>query len=391
MDQELPRYLKKRVMRIALYPVKLFPIRNNRILIHNDLAQNYSANPKYIAEELISTYKGKFDIVFSVKNPDKYADCGLPIRFVKYKSWSFFFAALTSKVFISNSGGYSFLPLKKKQYVINTHHGGGAYNTAGLDMFGDTPLFRKDILMSSNPCDIFLSTCRKFTKVISKAMLIPEEKFWEIGMPRNDILINNDDKLRQKVREKIGLKENEHLVLYAPTYRKPEDDYFNESIAISYDINCKEVCEALTKRFGGIWKFAFRLHPCVTNRNELPKGNVIDLSDYEEMQELLMVADVMINDFSSSMWDFMLTSKPCFIYAKDLDHYIETTKLYTPVEEWPFPKSISNEQLIDCITSFDENMYSENCKKHYEALGGCETGKATKLVAKKICEITGIE
>ncbi len=379
MDQELPRYLKKRVMRIALYPVKLFPIRNNRILIHNDLAQNYSANPKYIAEELISTYKGKFDIVFSVKNPDKYADCGLPIRFVKYKSWSFFFAALTSKVFISNSGGYSFLPLKKKQYVINTHHGGGAYKTAGLDMFGDTPLFRKDILMSSNPCDIFLSTCRKFTKVISKAMLIPEEKFWEIGMPRNDILINNDDKLRQKVREKIGLKENEHLVLYAPTYRKPEDDYFNESIAISYDINCKEVCEALTKRFGGIWKFAFRLHPCVTNRNELPKGNVIDLSDYEEMQELLMVADVMINDFSSSMWDFMLTSKPCFIYAKDLDHYIETTKLYTPVEEWPFPKSISNEQLIDCITSFDENMYSENCKKHYEALGGCETGKATKL------------
>lgn len=241
MDQELPRYLKKRVMRIALYPVKLFPIRNNRILIHNDLAQNYSANPKYIAEELISTYKGKFDIVFSVKNPDKYADCGLPIRFVKYKSWSFFFAALTSKVFISNSGGYSFLPLKKKQYVINTHHGGGAYKTAGLDMFGDTPLFRKDILMSSNPCDIFLSTCRKFTKVISKAMLIPEEKFWEIGMPRNDILINNDDKLRQKVREKIGLKENEHLVLYAPTYRKPEDDYFNESIAISYDINCKEV------------------------------------------------------------------------------------------------------------------------------------------------------
>lgn len=57
----------------------------------------------------------------------------------------------------------------------------------------------------------------------------------------------------------------------------------------------------------------------------------IDLTDYEDMQELLLAADAMINDFSSSMWDFMLTGNPSFMYAVDLPHYVETTEVYTPV------------------------------------------------------------
>ena len=113
----------------------------------------------------------------------------------------------------------------------------------------------------------------------------------------------------------------------------------------------------------------------------------MDFSNYEDMQDLLIAADVMINDFSSSMWDFMLTGKPCFIFAIDLQHYINTTEVHTPVSEWPFPRATNNEELERNIIGFDEEKYSADCKSHYEMLGGCETGEATKLVCDRIYNV----
>ena len=120
------------------------------------------------------------------------------------------------------------------------------------------------------------------------------------------------------------------------------------------------------------------------NRGEFHNDDVIDLSDYDEMQELLLIADAMINDFSSSMWDYMLTEKPSFLFAKDLDHYIKTTEVYTPVEEWPFPKATNNDELEANIMNFNIDQYKLACKQHYKKLGGCESGCATKLVCDRI-------
>lgn len=372
-------------MRLLLYPLRIFPIKHNRILMHNDLAYNYSCNPKFVTEYLQKKYPDQFEIFFSVRNPKQYSNQN-NIRFIKFNSLKYFFYTLTSKVYLTNSGGFSYIPLKKKQIVINTHHGGGAYKKIGRYVYGDTTIFRKDLLLSANQTTVFLSTCKKFTDVVSDSLLVPKCKFWEIGMPRNDILLNKNIKLYQSIRNKLKLKAGERLVLYAPTYRKYNDNYFKDSIAISYGIDCARVCSALKTRFGGEWVFGFRLHPCVANRNELPKGNIMDLSDYEEMQELLLVADVMINDFSSSMWDFMLTGKPSFLYAKDLEHYIQTTDVETPINEWPFPKSTNNDELEKSILEFDAIQYEKNVKKHYAELGGCESGKATQLVGDYIHE-----
>lgn len=387
---ELIRYYQKIVMRILLFPMRLLPIKKNRVSVNNILSNNYSGNPKYVTEYLTKYYPGKFDIVISVKEPEKYQILkSKGMKVVRFNSFKYFFYAMTSKVFLTNSGGFSYIPLRKTQIVINTWHGGGAYKKIGIFMYNNTPMFRKDLMLSSRSTTVFLSTCQKATEFISASLLIPKEKFWEIGMPRNDLLFNideKDEKVYYQLREKLGLKKGEYLVLYAPTYRKPNDNYFKESIAISYGIDCRRVCVALEKKFGGIWKFAFRLHPCVTNRDLLPEGNIIDLSDYEDMQELLLAADVMINDFSSSMWDFMLTGRPSFLFAMDFEHYIKTTEVEIPVSEWPFSKSINNDELEKNILEFDEEKYREACKKYYCNLGGCETGNASKLVSEYIDE-----
>lgn len=381
------RYSKKILMRTLMLPLRLLPLRRNRVVLLNALARNYGDNPKSVAEYLIDQYPGKLQIIIPVKDPAAYghlAEKGLTV--VKCNSVKYFYYALTCQVFLTNSGGFSYLPMRKKQYIINTWHGGGAYKKCGLDMYEDTKLFRKDLKLTADKTDVFLSTCQKFTEVISSSLLTPKEIFWEIGMPRNDKMLHPDPAVRQSVRDALGLKDDEKLILFAPTYRKPDDNYFKESIAISYGVDCQRVCKAMQQRFGGTWRFAYRLHPCVTNRDGLPGGDVLDLSDYPDMQELLQAADAMINDFSSSMWDFMLTGRPSFLFAVDLEHYVKTTQVYTPVSQWPFPSSTNNDDLEKTILEFDEAAYAAACRRHYEDLGGCETGKATKLIGDRIYE-----
>ncbi len=384
---ELKRYAKKVAIRTLLTPLRLLPIKKNRVLLINNLSHKYAGNPKYVAEYLDRAYPGQFEIVISVKHPEEYEHLRQRgIKVVKFNTLSYFVNAMTCKVFLTNSGGYSYLPLRKKQYTINTWHGGGAYKKCGTDMYNNSKTFRKDLWLQGKQTSAFLSTCDRFTQEISRAMIIPKEVFWGVGMPRNDMLIHPDEALRQKIREKLGLADGEKLMLFAPTYRKPGDDYFQDSIAISYGVDSDRVCKAMEQRFGGKWRFAVRYHPNVVNREDMCDEGVMDLTDYEDMQELLLAADAMINDFSSSMWDFMLTGKPSFLFAVDLNHYIATTEVYTPVSEWPFPQSVNNDELEKNILEFDEEAYAAACKRHYEDLGGCETGKATALVCQRICE-----
>lgn len=384
---ELIRYAKKIVMRTLLSPIKLMPVKKNRVVLVNDLSYKYAGNPKYVAEYLDREFPGKFEIVIPLARPEDYENLRQRgMKVVRFNSLNYFYNSLTAAVFLTNSGGFSYLPMRKKQYVINTWHGGGAYKKCGTDMYNDSELFKKDLRLQGDHTNAFMSTCKRFTDVISKSMLVPREVFWEVGMPRNDMLIQGDEHLRRTVRQRLGLKAGEKLILFAPTYRKINDNYFKDSIAISYGVDTMRVCAAMEQRFGSKWRFAMRYHPCVTNRADMEDMGVMDLTDYDDMQELLLAADAMINDFSSSMWDFMMTGRPSFLFAVDLDHYVATTEVYTPVSEWPFPQSVNNDELEKNILEFDEEKYAAACKRHYDALGGCETGNATELVCQRIYE-----
>ncbi|MBQ9929201.1 MAG: CDP-glycerol glycerophosphotransferase family protein [Oscillospiraceae bacterium] len=385
MPDELKRYVKKLLIRMLLTPLRLLKVKKNRVFLINNLSHKFAGNPKYVAQYLMEHYGQELDIVISVKRPEDYAHLrqqGFTV--VRFNSLQYFVKAMTSKVFLTNSGGYSYLPLKKKQFVINTWHGGAAYKKCGTDMYSNSPIFRADLKLQGRQTGAFLSTCSRFTEEFSRALIVPKAVFWGIGMPRNDLMLHPDEALRRQVRARIGLAEDEKLVLFAPTYRKVADNYFRDSIAISYGLDSDRVVRALEKRFGGKWRFAVRYHPNVVNRQDVASDGVLDLTDYEDMQELLLAADAMINDFSSSLWDYMLTGKPCFLFAVDLEHYVATTEVYTPVSQWPYPQAVNNDQLEKNILEFSEENYAEACTRHYEALGGCETGEATGLVGEKI-------
>ena len=213
---------------------------------------------------------------------------------VKYNSLKYFYYALTCQVFLTNSGGFSYLPMSKKQYIINTWHGGGAYKKCGTDMYNNGKIFRADLKLQSKQTGAFTSTCARFTEEFSRSLIIPKEIFWQIGMPRNDMLIHPDENLRQQVREKIGLAEGEKLILFAPTYRKGDDNYFRESIVINYGVDSGRVVQAMERRFGGKWRFAVRYHPNVVNRKDM-QNELKKIRRYDH--EKTFIYDPVINSY----------------------------------------------------------------------------------------------
>ena len=128
------------------------------------------------------------------------------------------------------------------------------------------------------------------------------------------------------------------------------------------------------------WVCAYRSHYYNTKVQGQETDFVVNATSYGDMQELLYVADVLITDYSSSIWDFALTRKPMFLFAPDYDSYKCERDFYTPVEEWPASLATSNRELFQNIFDFNTDSHVQKCREHLEALGSYENPESCEIV-----------
>ena len=107
------------------------------------------------------------------------------------------------------------------------------------------------------------------------------------------------------------------------------------------------------------------------------------------MQELLLISDVLITDYSSSIWDFSLTGKPAFLFTPDLDAYTGERDFYTPIDSWPYPYSEDMDGFVKLIEAYDAQASEEKIRAHHQKLGNCESGAAAKACADRIRQEAG--
>ena len=141
----------------------------------------------------------------------------------------------------------------------------------------------------------------------------------------------------------------------------------------------------LEARFGGEWVILLRMHYYLSDKamsSALPF--LRNATDYPDMQDLLLSADVLLTDYSSCMWDFSLLHKPCFLYARDIAEYRGERDFYTPIESWPFPLAANNDELAEVIAQFDADRYREAVLRHHRDLGSTESGTAAKQCVDRI-------
>lgn len=363
------------------------PIQENKIVFHSIL-KGYSCNPKYITEE-IRRQNLPYDLVWIVdRHILKYID-SFPkdVRLVMggtddaVREWA------TAKIWVENERHDKLvrkgLFKREGQTYIQTWHG-----TFGLKTIGDkNKSARRSALelarMDAEQMDYFISNSKWETDFY-------KETFWnngtifEYGHARNDLLFREDkNEIKLQIYKKLGISPEKKLLLYAPTWRENKD-------IRCYTMDYTMVKDAFERRFGGEWVFAVKMHHLMfEHRNKfLPEGvEVLNISDYPDIQELHIAADAYITDYSSGILDFMLTRKPGFLYAADREKYENARGLYYPLEETPFPVAENNEKMVENIENFDEAAYKVRVEEFLKGKGCIEDGHAAARVVELIKSI----
>lgn len=367
------------IVRVAMKTMYIFPIKKNRIMFNSYSGRQYSCNPKAVSEYLEKHYPEKYEIVWTFREPDKHmelADRG--IKVCKTRSLKHYYYKLTSKVSVCNGTWGSEIPERKSQYDINTWHGGGGgYKRLYAQAKNMDSTKLKWYLLDAGRYSLMLASSQTSLKNTVRISLNHSGAALG-GTARNDMLINrNRDDLYSMVKKALGMNLNDKLVLYAPTYREGKQ-------AEEYDIDFTAVTEALEMRFGGKWKAAVRFHYYIASQMADTNPKIINASDYPDMQELLYIADCVITDYSSLIWDYSFTCRPCLLYCTDLAYYENKRDFNKPIRTWGFPVCENNEELVNTILDFDEEDFYKKMHKHHEENGSFEEGHTTEDVCKII-------
>lgn len=376
---EIIKRIKLNGLRLLLKLFYILPVKKNRVLFIAFDGRQYSCNPKYVYLKLKEQLDGG-EFVWIMNDPEKVSELAdKRTKVVKNKTLSFLYHMLTAQVVVTNASVGSYLPLRKSQYLIETWHGGGAYKQTGR-VYQQSAFKDQTLKLIADEITGFISSSRRFTETKSEHHLVSREKFWEIGMPRNDVLFDpvKQDELKRKVKKHYGLDSETRIAMYAPTLRNDKSD------TSSYEsLDTEQLVEALKKRFGGEkWVIFFRMHYLLNPDTSLK--HTLNVSAYDDSQELVCASDVLLSDYSSMMWDFTFTGRPCFVFAPDASQYEKDRAFFTPIDQWPYPVARSNDELTDNVRSFSQKDYIKAVQKHHQDQGSFENGQATAYVVDKI-------
>ncbi|MBD5401677.1 CDP-glycerol--poly(glycerophosphate) glycerophosphotransferase [bacterium] len=369
---------------------KHLPIEQNKIVFVNFKGGGYGCNPKYIAEEIIRQnlpYKMVW-LVKDVENAKLSMDIPSNIKLVPFRSAAALKELATAKIWIDNQRKIYHvrrgLNKKEGQYYIQTWHGSLGIKKVGAE--ANTPNTEDSWLPfaieDSKMTDYILSNSTFDDQVF-------EKNFWgygniiKLGHPRNDIFFKDNTLIKDRIYKKYNLDKDTKVLLYVPSFR---DDYR----LYCYNLEYKNILKAVEKRFGGNWVLMIRLHPNLIKYTEClipPKDNIINVTEYPDIQEILAISDIAITDYSSCIFDFMLSGKPGFLFANDIEDFDKDRGFYYPLESTPFPLAKCNDEMVNNIKNFDLELYQKNVKEFLQSKGCMEDGLASQRVVSLIQEL----
>lgn len=379
----LKRIIKKNA-RVAQYILNkitylfggLLPIKDNRVLFESYWGVKADCNPLAIANFL--HFKGGYDIVFSLKKEAKVPD-NFPFRTVRRNSFKMMLEAARSKYLISNTNLAGEIIKRHGQTHIQTWHG-TPLKVMGIDIrpFNEKemswPAFvqrsaRWDYVISSNPhsSEAWRSGCPFPYKVV------------EIGYPRNDVFFDKSFNTEQ-LKLKLSIPLNKKVALYAPTWR---DNTKGKTLNLTEAIpSPSDILNALGDEFILLVRSHYFLEGADINHS-----NIIDVSDYPVTNEICMISDLLITDYSSIMFDFACLKRPIILYLPDYDTYAQNRGMYFDIRTHaPGIVTYTQHQLEVCLTHQDylSKTNIEKLEEFHTRFCAWDDGKATERLIENI-------
>lgn len=372
--------IKKLRHKLYLALFHSMPIQNNKLVFFSNNAMSYSCNPKYLTEYILKKYPGKYQIVWVISTEiDVPQDIPEAVRIVRYFSIEYLKEISTAKFIICNTRipPYFMFKKRKNQFYIQTWHGSLALKVIEQDA--------EDYLEEHYKLEAKADSAQ-IDMIPASSHLSAEQYrngFWydglvmECGTPRSDIFF--DEAAYTKLRIKYNIPQAYNVMLYAPTFRNDkEPDLFG--------IDFEKIKRCLKENTGKNWIIMFKLHPNLSNIvYNTDDKEIINMDSKSDLQELLVISDILITDYSSCMFDMGLMERKCVLYAPDIEDYIsKERKMYFNIEELPFPLCRSNDELISTLCEFNEKEYMKRLKRFYDMIGNREDGTASEEIEKYI-------
>lgn len=355
------------------------PINPKKVLF-TTFTGGYTCNPKAIANEIIKR-KLPWELVWATTLTGT-KNIPSSIKTVLQGSAEFYQEAATSKMWISNGIAMTFLGAfkKKEQIFIQTWH--GAIGLKRLDT-NKEKLWIKQTKENASITDYCISNS-KFEDDLYRNTFWKTSEILTYGHARNDILFSQNEELKKQIFSQYSIPENAKIAMYAPTFRDDKGIKY-------YDIDFCALKNTLTEKFGGEWYILSKLHPRLLRQIHQFKSTmpdfVIDATEYDDIQELMLVTDVGITDYSSWICEFLFTGRIGFLYGSDLKSYNKERGLLFPLEEFPCPLATNNEELIKNIKNFNFDDYTQKVTTFLNEKGAVDDGNASKRIVDKLIEL----
>ncbi|WP_144460668.1 glycosyltransferase [Siminovitchia fortis] len=412
MDYQLVKKVTKRRVNVLLNPISNFlknkdirnrsvyakfyeqsSVKDNVIFYESRDGQSMTDNPYAIFKYILENKEWKnFVHVWSISDKallkslkEKYKKHS-NVHFVLRMTRKYFYYLASSKYLINNSTFPNLVTIKPEQVYINTWHGTPlkqmGYDIPG-QLMGPSNIVRNflssDYIISPNPFTTSVFERGFKLKGLYNGTILEE------GYPRIDLTVNTDkDEVKEFLARYGIVVGDKKIILYAPTWKgnrisEPRDDVEQ----ILNDMS------KLEEKFGASYKVLIKVHPFLykfASSNPLLKDYLVP--DSIDTNELLSITDILITDYSSIFFDFLVTKKPILFYMWDYDDYKSNRGMYIEVDQLPGPISTSLESLIDDIQNIEsikqqyKKLYTEFIEKYCNNDYGNVTKNIVNLIFK---------
>lgn len=342
----------------------------NAVFFESFYGRNVGCNPRAIDRELarvapnVTRYWSVVDL--SVQVPDG----AVPVIEGSPQWWR---ARGAARLLVVNDWLRRRYENRAGQVVLQTWHGTPLKRLA-LHRPGFDPRRMLAVVREGRRWNVLLAQNVYGERILRKAYAFLRRPVWVEGYPRNDVLLSSDG---SPTRAALGIGAADRVILYAPTWRDDRDEIVDFLDA-----------ERLAADTGAV--ILVRGHSrTILPGSDAAGARVIDVTAYPDISDLLVIADALVTDYSSVMFDFTATGKPIFFFTPDLEHYREQLRgfYFDLAAHAPGPMVSTQAELTAALASTDVPAeYADRYARWRQRFNARDDGHAAERVVARILD-----
>lgn len=386
------KFTKKIITNTKRFIYKYFKIfvrvDKQMVIFDSFLGKSYACNPMAIYEEMISDEDfDEWKFVWIMRKPSR-----LKLekeQVVRYNSIQHYYYLAKSKYWVFNSKMPAYMDKKKNQVYLQTWHGTPLKKLARDIEISDDATFYRTKMSREEMINTYDVDVKKYNYLISpnaystekfiSAFGVEPEKVIETGYPRNDVLVNYTQKQIEDIKYRLGINKNKKVILYAPTWR--DNIYDTKGYSFTPKVDFSKWKEELGEDYIVIYKPHYLIVNKITD--ESLEDFIYFSKATDNINDLYLVSDILITDYSSVFFDYAVLKRPMLFYMFDLKEYADDIRgFYIDINELPGPIVEEEDLLLKDIKNIGsiENQYKEKYNKFFKEICYLEDGHASERV-----------